>query len=257
MIDRETLEKKFRYLGLGEGDRVVVHSSLRSIGPVDGGAETVVAALIGLLGPNGLLAAPTFNFRVTRFDPDETPSRMGRITEVVRTWPGAVRSWHPTHSVTAIGADAEALCAGHHLVGGLSVDSPLDRLAFSGGWVLLIGVGHNRNSSIHIGEARAPTPWLRREPVEGTLTVRGREATIPLLEPPGCSEAFGAAEGELRRRGAIRDGEIGQASAQLMRGRDLIETVIDLMRDDPALFLCTNPACPRCSTARASTSFPI
>src|SRR5687768_17515783 len=164
MIDQETLVRQFRRVGLGEGDRVVVHSSLRSIGPVDGGAETVVAALLDLLGPSGLLVAPTFNFRVTRFDPDETPSRMGRLTEVVRTCPGAVRSWHPTHSVAAIGAGAAELCAGHHLVGGLSVDSPLDRLAFSGGRVLLIGVGHNRNSSIHIGEARTPAPWLRREP---------------------------------------------------------------------------------------------
>jgi aminoglycoside 3-N-acetyltransferase len=78
-----------------------------------------------------------------------------------------------------------------------------------------------------------------------------------LLEYPGCSEAFGAVESALRKRGVIRDSEIGAASIQLMRGRDLIETVIEVVREDPVLFLCTNPDCQRCSTARVMMNAPV
>jgi len=67
---------------------------------------------------------------------------------------------------------------------------------------------------------------------------------------PGCSEAFGAVEGEVRRRGLIHDRMVGGSSMQLMRGAELIETVVDLLRDDPALLLCTSGACSRCPDAR-------
>jgi len=257
MIDQAELERQFRGIGLQTGDKVVVHSSLRSIGRVEGGAPTVVRALLSVLGPEGLLVAPTFNFREPRFDPDATPSRMGVISETVRTWPGAVRSWQPTHTVAAIGPGAEALTAGHHLVGGgLSIDSPLDRLAAQGGWVLLLGVGHNRNSTIHVGEAQAGVPHLHVPygPDGATsvpISVKGETIKVALREFPGCSEAFGAVEGELRRRGHIRDRMVGGASMQLMRGADLIRTVVDLLRDDPTILLCTSTACSRCPGARA------
>jgi aminoglycoside 3-N-acetyltransferase len=256
MTDQGMLEAQLRRIGLGAGDRVVVHSSMREMGPIDGGAEAVVTAFLDVLGPGGLLVAPTFNFRETRFDPDATPSRMGRITETVRGWPGAARSWHPTHAVAAIGPDAAALCEGHHLVGGgLSIGSPLDRLAASGGWVLLIGVGHNRNSTVHVGEAHARVPYLRlpsraQGPFKVPMTVRGQQVMADMREIPGCSESFGAVEGALRRRGFIRDGMIGKASAQLMRGTDLIRTVVDLVSAEPGLLLCTSPDCAHCTESR-------
>ncbi len=257
MIDQAELERQFRGIGLQAGDGVVVHSSLRSIGRVDGGAPTVVRALLSVLGPEGLLVAPTFNFRESRFDPAVTPSRMGVISETIRTWPGAVRSWQPTHAVAAIGEGAEALTAGHHLVGGgLSVDSPLDRLAALGGWVLLLGVGHNRNSTIHVGEAHAGVPHMHVPygPDGATrvpISVNGDTVIVELRDFPGCSEAFGAVEGEMRRRGFIHDRMVGGASMQLMRGADLISTVVDLLQDDPTLLLCTSTACSRCPDARA------
>ncbi|MEA2528737.1 MAG: aminoglycoside 3-N-acetyltransferase [Thermomicrobiales bacterium] len=242
-------------LGLRAGDRVVVHSSLRAFGPVDGGAEAVVRALLETVGSDGLLVAPTFTYFSQRFDPGREPGLTGRIAETIRTWPGAGRSWHPTHSVAAIGAEEEAICAGHHLVGGLAVDSPLDRLARQGGYVLLIGVGHATNSTVHAGEAHVPVPYLdvpfRPDNArEATVLVNGEEMRVPLLQPPGCSRAFGAVERPLRKRGAIRDGRIGRALSQLVRGRDVVETTVELLRGDPTALLCTDPECYRCAEAR-------
>src|SRR5688500_10428768 len=106
MTDRTGITEDLHRLGLAVGDALVVHSSLRSIGPVEGGAEAVVAALLDVVGERGLLVAPTFTYRGERFDPLTEPGLTGRIAEAVRSWPGALRSWHPTHSVAAIGLGA-------------------------------------------------------------------------------------------------------------------------------------------------------
>ncbi len=242
-------------LGLCPGDRVVVHSSLRAIGRVEGGTETVVRGLLEVLRDQGLLVAPVFTYFTERFDPAAEPGLTGRIAETIRTWPGAVRSWHPTHSVAAIGAGAEALCAGHHLIGGLDVDSPLDRLARLDGFVLLLGVGHAANSMVHVGEARLPVPFLDvlfrpDSPTRATVVVKGNEMAVLLRHPPGCSRAFGTIEWLLRVRGAIRDGMVGGASSQLMRGRDVIETTAMLLQEEPTALLCSDPRCYRCTESR-------
>jgi aminoglycoside 3-N-acetyltransferase len=249
------LTDDFHRLGLRPGDRVVVHSSLRAFGRVEGGANTVIQALLDIVGPEGLLVAPTFSYFTVRFDPKVEPGLTGRIPETMRTWPGAVRSWHPTHSVVAIGADAEEFCAGHHLVGGLALDSPLDRLAKQGGYVLLLGVGHVANSTVHVGEAHVPVhyldvPFRPDLPRHATVLVDGEEIAVPIVDPPGCSRAFGAIERPLRLRGAVVDGRVGRALSQLVRGRDVIDTTVALLREDQTALLCSDPLCYRCTEAR-------
>jgi aminoglycoside 3-N-acetyltransferase len=250
------LADQLRMLGLSAGDRVLVHSSLRSVGAIEGGPAALVAAFLDVLEPGGLLVVPTFTYNSNVFDHAQSPSVTGAFTEIVRAWPGAVRSLHPTHSVAAIGERAAAFCAGHERVGAVSTGSPLERLAADGGWILLVGVGHNRNTTIHTAECLAPAFYLdmpQRPDAWETATVRidGEQREIELLERPGCSVAFGAIEGELRRRGAIRDGHLGQAFTQAMRGADVVTAGVDLLRADPTALLCSDPACYRCSSARA------
>ena len=102
-MNRNELENAFRSLGLGQGDIVFVHSSLSSIGYVEGGADTVVDALLGVLSQEGTLAVPTFTDSDggVLFDPVADRSGMGRISETVRTRPQALRSVHMYHSVAA------------------------------------------------------------------------------------------------------------------------------------------------------------
>lgn len=147
-------------IGVETGDKVVVHSSLKAIGKVDGGAATVAAALLDVLGSQGPLAAPAFSYAGTRFNPETEPSVTGAVTETVRRWPGAVRSWRPTHSWAMIGPDAVGFAEGHHLIGGVSFGSPLDRIAQAGGKILLLGIGHAANTTIHVGGTHARVPYL-------------------------------------------------------------------------------------------------
>ena len=101
--------------GLGQVDRLLMHSSLHSLGRVDGGAETLIDALLEVLGEEGTLMAPTFNYNLEEevFDPTTVRSQTGLITEILRKRPEAIRSLHPNYSVAAIGRDAEELTREH------------------------------------------------------------------------------------------------------------------------------------------------
>lgn len=252
-LNKQTLTGLFESLGIGSGDYVVVHSALRSLGSVEGGADAVIDALLACIGPRGLLVMPTFTYYDDPYDPAATPSRTGALTEALRKRPDAVRSLHPTHSVVAIGQAAAAICDGHHRVPGLGPDSPLDRAAKEGGTVLLLGVKHDSNSTVHVGEAYARAPYLDVpfNPEWPTrIHVEPLGGKVQVLGPPGCSRAFGAVEAGLRRRGAIRDGRIGRAVVQRMPGQAVIDSAVELLRENPGVLLCSDPACYHCSTAR-------
>jgi aminoglycoside 3-N-acetyltransferase len=230
-------------IGLGGGDRVVVHSSLRASG-LD--ADGLIDELLAAVGPEGLVVMPTFTYDNQTFAPD-SPGRTGALSEAFRRRPEAVRSAHPTYSLAAIGAGAAELLEGHERVGATTVGSPLDRLAAAGGLVLLLGVGHTSNTTAHVGEFHADAPYLDI-PFDPNWPTHGYDRF------PGCSRAFGVLEGPLRALGAIRDGKVGGALAQLVSGAAVIDATVALLHADPAALLCTDPACYRCSRARARLS---
>ncbi|SDO38007.1 aminoglycoside 3-N-acetyltransferase [Paenibacillus sp. yr247] len=250
-LTKQSLVDSFRRLGIHTGTRLVIHSSLRSLGPVEGGAETVLDALLECIGKSGLLMAPTFTYNNDIFDPGATPGRTGMLNEVLRIRRGAVRSHHPTHSVTAIGEDAAKFCEGHHEVPGLGIDSPMDKVAKAGGGILLLGVGHTSNSTVHVGESYAGVPyldipfnprWPSRIPIAGDI-----QQEVNLTEYPGCSRAFGVIEASLRQRGVIRDGLIGKGLAQWVSGQDVISATMDLLERNAGALLCSDLDCYRCS----------
>ncbi|HEV7210830.1 MAG TPA: AAC(3) family N-acetyltransferase [Blastococcus sp.] len=167
---------------------VLAHSSLSSLGPVQGGAAAVVDSLRNAIGADGTLVVPSFTPHVADSDPDwrgvpdaavrarreavpvftpDLPSPMGAIAEDVRRRPEAVRSRHPQASVAALGAHAQAIVADQPLHFALGAGSPFARLADVDGRILLIGVGHNRNSFLHHAETFVPHRRLkqRRFPV--------------------------------------------------------------------------------------------
>ena len=206
-------------------------------------ADELIDELLAAVGPDGLVVMPTFTYDNETFTP-ETPGRTGALTEVFRRRPEAVRSDHPTYSVAAIGAGAAEVLDGHARAGATGVYSPLGRLAAAGGLVLLLGVGHTANTTAHVGEFQAAAPYLDI-PFDPDWPTHGAERF------PGCSRAFGALERPLREDGAIRDGKVGRALAQLMPGAAVIEATVALLRVDPTALLCTDPDCHRCSRARA------
>src|SRR5688500_9160065 len=159
MLTRRHVVENLRGLGVGEGDHLLVHSSLRAVGAIDGGADALLDGLLDAVGPNGTLAMPAFNYSrpevLPHFDPASTPGRTGALSEIFRARPGTLRSLHPSHSVVASGERAAEFLADHMSRRSVGVDSPIDRLAQAGGVVLLLGVTHMSNTTVHVGEEHA------------------------------------------------------------------------------------------------------
>ena len=112
-VSRSDITSGLKQVGLACGSKVLVHSSLSSFGYVEGGADTVIDALVETVGSGGTVLVPTLTGNETlsaanppEFDPQHTRCWTGLVPETFRKRPNAVRSIHPTHSVSAIGADA-------------------------------------------------------------------------------------------------------------------------------------------------------
>lgn len=256
-IARKELVGAFRAVGVKPGDSLLVHSSFRALRPVEGGPEAVIDALLEAIGPGGNLMLPTFTYTrpipEPHFDPDQTPCRTGIIPELGRRRSGAIRSLHPAHSVAVIGPQAETLTRDHLGFRSLGVGSPIDRLAQTGGKVMLVGVGHTSNSLIHIAEEHAEIPktsWYDELPTFKIRMPDGRIVRHLLDTSPSCSAAFGGAEYALRKNNEIADIQLGGCKIQLMRGADVLRRVLAILEDKPDVLLCTWPGCKPCVGAR-------
>ncbi len=179
---KEQLKKDLRKMGIKPTDALMVHSSMKSIGPVEGGADTVVDAFMEYLA-EGLLMMPTHTWKQMSteynvFDPKTEPACVGIIPNIFRTRQGVVRSLHPTHSVAAYGAGAAEYIRGEDdLTTPCSPGGCWDRLRDVNAKILLVGVTHARNTFIHSVEevfdvperfSEKPTEFQIKMP-DGTL----------------------------------------------------------------------------------------
>lgn len=258
-VGQEELVTGLQQLGVALGDRVVVHSSLSSLGHVLGGADALIRALLSAIGPTGTLMVPYFTDYVTRrkiFNPTHPPpSEVGVVTNRLRNWPGAILSLCPSHTVVALGPDAARLVENHAFVSPVGKDSPFDRLAKIGGKVLLLGVNQCTNTTIHTGEAYASAPyWGQKRPDRPAglwVFLPGRGKTwLPLMEAPGCSLGFERIDPYLKAHNLVTYGQIGRARCRLMGGQALIDAVVDFLHRDPGGLLCDREECFFCHWAQ-------
>lgn len=173
----QSITEDLHRLGVSDGMTIIAHSSLSSLGWVCGGEAAVVQALLNAIGESGTLVMPAnssdysdptgwkrpavpeawcpiIRDTMPPFDPHTTPtSRVGRIAECFRTWPETRRSMHPATSFCARGPKADILLRNHRLEDSLGVDSPLGALHRLEANILLIGVGHESNTSLHLAES--------------------------------------------------------------------------------------------------------
>jgi aminoglycoside 3-N-acetyltransferase len=248
MVTQSQLQAQFAALGLPQGGNVLVHSSLRSLGHVQGGADAVIDSLLAVLGPEGTLLVPTLTGSEALspqnppvFDPAATPGWTGIIPETLRKRPGAVRSLHPTHSAAALGANAQALLQGH----GRSVTpcdewSPYGELAQrENGYILLIGVTHSSNTTFHHVEELGALPYhMQPGFAAATLIVDGVPHTRHvMLHRYGPQRNFDVMEPLFLEQGIQRTGKVGEATVRLVHAQTMVRATLRAVTADPTILL--------------------
>ncbi len=243
IVTRADLQAGLQAIGLVPGDLVFIHASLSAFGRVEGGARTVVEALLSVLGPEGTLVAPIFRTFFLDgpgqvWDRDQSPSLMGAVTEAVRAWPGAERSKHAVHPIAAVGPLAIELTEPDNTTD-FSFDSPFSLLLERDARILLLGVTLNRCTMVHVLEERLLIPYRRWVVRTGTVIQAGssRRMDYPFLERyPGVENDFTALQKRLEDKGMVKKATVGAATLSCFGSRDLYDTGYRAMCSDP-LFL--------------------
>jgi len=253
-MNGKELVAQLRALGVRGGGVLLVHTSFRAVRPVDGGPLALIAALREALGADGTLVMPTMTDGESPFDPAATPtSQMGITAELFWRQPGVVRSGHPGGSFAAAGPRAAEICAPQPLTPPHGPDSPVGRVHALGGQVLLLGVGHSEDTTLHLAEALAAVPYFVSHPC--VVVVDGAPRTVAIAETDHCCRRFALVDGWLRAAGLQREGKVGRADARLAETRDIVRVAVEHLRADPLLFLCpAGEACEECDAARASVA---
>ena len=240
-ISRGRLVRDLKALGVRRGMDLMVHSSLSKLGPVRGGAQTVIDALVDAIGPRGTLLLPSFNQRrVWVFNPLATPTLNGAIPEAFWRRPRVRRSVHPSHSVAVLGPKAESYCRDHTEHGAFSAESPIGRLIHGGGFILSLGVSHRSTTAYHLAEVAAPCGCIDQLGDHGRVVDPGGEVReVPAMKyrTDACPVSIDRMERALDRKKLQRRGLIGQAPSILVRGLDLWRVRLSQIKN----------VCPGCS----------
>lgn len=235
MHSRTSLAQDLRALGIGPGDLIFVHSSFKSLGPVEGGASTVVGAMEGATGADGMIVMPSFNLigdrdeRAARWNVGETPSSVGWLTESFRRMPGTYRSDHYSHSTAARGKGAESFVGEHLSDEGPATPwdrepwgrthgrkAPMLKAYRRDGHLLMLGVDYETSTFCHVVEALY---WERK------------------LEEDPTAEFVSLHRGNLgefwERLGRVRRGCVGDSDSRCFGIRDYVDTLLTEVERNP------------------------
>lgn len=249
MYTKEDLIQQLKEMGLKPDDTLMVHSSMKAMGNVEGGADTVVDALMEYFR-EGLLMTPTHTWKQMSetynvFDPLTEPACVGIIPNIFRTRPGVVRSLHPTHSVAAYGPAATEYIQGEeNAATPCPPDGVWDRLRKVKGKILLVGVTHARNTFIHSVEEVYEVPQrLTKEPVtffikmpDGTL----KEVPVHRHYNPHTdhiSESFDKMLQGYYDTGAAKKVSFGEAECILCDAEKIFEVTGRILKRCPDCFI--------------------
>ena len=237
-VTKAVIVAGLRKLGVKEGDILTAHSSLASFGKVQGGAGTVVQALLETVGERGTLIMPSLPTQ-SPYDYRRTPSDMGAIAEEFRKMRGVVRSLCPCVPAVAYGPRAREFVENHHKCKSPYVGGPYDLAAMAGGYVLLLGVDQDRSTTLHCAEAYARVAYMN--PVEAEyVDEKGKIQTYRGTLYAGPHRNFIGVEPLLREAGLIKKTRIGKCVARLMKGKELLDFCVARLKEDPTLFLTKN-----------------
>lgn len=246
---------QLRLLGVQEGGVLLVHTSFRATRPVEGGPAGLIEALTEAVGPHGTVVMPSWTGEDDApFDPAKTPASpdLGIVADTFWRLPGVLRSRH-LFAFAAAGPAAEQVTADPLPLPPHIPRSPVGRVHELDGQVLLIGVGHNADTTLHLAEIMAGVRY--RVPKSCTVLENGQAVRITYGENDHCCARFAFADDWLRTRRLQTEGLAGSAQSRLIRSRDIVAVALEHLSEDPLIFLHPPEArCEECNEARRSIS---
>ena len=246
---KHDLMKDFEELGLKKKNAVLIHSSLKSIGLVEGGANTVIDALLDVIGEQGALMVPALTGKREDspltppvFDVLTSPCWTGTIPETLRKRPQTRRSLHPTHSVSAIGSKKFELTKDHEFSSSPCDDkSPYYKNAIMGGFILFIGVAQESNTSIHMCEELAKVPYhLQKDTTNMIVTGYNGEKIVVsnrLHDWEKPETDFNKLDELYKTNAIMKLGNVGKAVVRLVNAANMLDFTVNLLKKDPLFLL--------------------
>ena len=250
-ISQQRMMQQLLDLGVIPGGVLLVHCSFSRVKPVEGGPLGLIRALHAALGPKGTLVMPSMTDDDDQpFDSRHTPCiGMGVVANTFWQLPDVLRSNSP-HAFAAQGPQARRITAPHPVDVPHGLDSPVGRVYELDGQVLLLGVGHDANTTIHLAELLAGVRYRRKK--HAVLLQEGRVTRLDYAEIDHCCENFGLVDTWLEAEKLQRRGSVGYAEARLVRSRDIVDVVTSQLQRNETIFLHPLGVDEECDEARAS-----
>ncbi len=254
LLTKDDLMEEFRIKGIHKGMSVIVHSSLNSLGWVCGGAETVVQALMETITDKGTIVMPTqsasnsdpsfwenppvpkdwwdtIRNHMPAYNPITTPTRgMGQIVESFRQHPGVFRSQHPMVSFSAWGSAAEEIVHNHSIDFPFGEQSPLARLYERESYVLLLGVGYDNCTVMHLAENRLPNLGIFSQ--WSAMEENGVRVWREFLDKESNSDRFPIIGDAFEKHVSYTPFTVGDATCRLIQINELVDFTFEWLKKE-------------------------
>lgn len=256
LVTPNDIKTALKDIGVRKGQAIMVHTSLSSLGYVCGGAQSVIEALMESVGGDGTIMMPTQSWKnldpstgvywqepeawwsaireyIPAYDKRITPTNtMGAVSEMFRQWPGTLRSDHPARSVAAWGRYAQYLTENHDLSDIFGDRSPIGRLYELDGYVLLVGVGYDKNTSLHLADARAEYPGKHMVTESSAIRIDGQRIWKSYETLAVDGEDFSAIGEAFEQTGKVRHVSLGNGNLSMMSQRELVDFAVKWIEEN-------------------------
>lgn len=251
IVIKKDIVNALQQLGVKNGQNIIVHTSMKSFGFVCGGPQIIIESLIDLVGKDGTIIMPTQTWKNMdplygvhweeprewwdtirdnwpAYDKDITPTNtMGAVAEMFRKWPGVLRSDHPVRSFAAWGKNAQHLISNHDLSHIFGESSPIAKLYDLDGYVLLLGTGYDKSTSIHLADERANYPSKRMEENSCAMMKDGERKWVTYSTLYVDGEDFIDIGIDFEKKHRVKKIKIGNADVRFMRQREIVDFAVE------------------------------
>ena len=246
MFSYNNILDDIKNLGIKKDDKIMIHSSLKKVGQVDGGGDTLLDAFCDYLGEQGMVVIPCHTWGNIHeynntFDID-MPSNLGVLPNLFRVRKGVYRSMHPTHSVCAFGLGASEFVKGE--IGNdcyCGNNGCMEKLLQTGGKVLLMGVSLTSCTFFHLIEEQTLKDhfWFNDSPtLHKVKTQTGEIIDNPIFYTKlDTSEYFDKALDIVKGHSSTRLGKIGNADCILLDMQSIYPVIQNLILNDKHFFM--------------------